>query len=171
LPSRTHCWNRRWHVWYGGYLLGSSRHCAPVPSTHNTPFNTARVSRQGRPRPSLRRAGCRIGSKTDHSASLTSQRPRIGFWSYQSYPSICPKFAANKRENSRHLFMGQVLVKSLVLLIGTPGPPTDIEVEVLSSHRCTGKLQMSKARAAWWASASLLSPRNSSPKTFEPGQP
>jgi hypothetical protein len=83
LPSRNHCWNRRWHVWYGGYLLGSSRHCAPVPSTHSTPFNTARVSRQGRPRPSLRRAGCRIGSKTDHSASLTSQRPRIGFWSYQ----------------------------------------------------------------------------------------
>ena len=99
LPSRTHCWNRRWQVWYGGYLLGSSRHCAPVPSTHNTPFNTARVSRQGRPRPSLRCAGCRIGSRTDHSASLTSQRPRIGFWSYQSYHSICPKFAANEREN------------------------------------------------------------------------
>jgi hypothetical protein len=120
LPSRTHCWNRRWHVWYGGYLLGSSRHCAPVPNTHNTPFNTARVSRQGRPRPSLRRAGCRIGSKTDHSASLTSQRPRIGFWSYQSYHSICPKFAVNKRENSRHLFMGQVLecnTSSLMSLI------------------------------------------------------
>ncbi len=99
LPSRTHCWNRRWQVWYGGYLLGSSRHCAPVPSIHNTPFNTARVSRQGRPRPSLRRAGCRIGSKTDHSASLTSQRPRIGFWSYQSYHSICPKSAVNKSEN------------------------------------------------------------------------
>jgi hypothetical protein len=98
LPSRTHCWNRRWQVWYGGYLLGSSRHWAPVPSTHNTPFNTARVSRQGRPRPSRRRAGCKTGSKTDHSASLTSQRPRIGFWRYQSYHSICPKFALNKRK-------------------------------------------------------------------------
>jgi hypothetical protein len=21
-----------WQVWYGGYFLGSSRHCAPVPS-------------------------------------------------------------------------------------------------------------------------------------------
>ena len=104
-PSRTHCWNRRWQVWYGGYLLGSSRHCAPVPSTHKTPFNTARVSRQGRPRPSLRRTGCRIGSKTDHSASLTSQRPRIGFRSYQSYHSICPNFAQNTKRKQASLFM------------------------------------------------------------------
>jgi len=38
-PLRTHCWNRRWHVWNGGHLSGSSRHCAPVAKTHNTPCN------------------------------------------------------------------------------------------------------------------------------------
>jgi hypothetical protein len=43
LPLRTHCWKRLWQVWNGGYFSGSSRHCAPVPSTHNTPFSTARV--------------------------------------------------------------------------------------------------------------------------------
>ena len=42
LPSRTHCWKRRWQVWYGGYFLGSSRHCAPVPKTHKIPLSTAR---------------------------------------------------------------------------------------------------------------------------------
>ena len=49
-PLRIHCWKRRWQVWYGGYFSGSSRHCAPVPSTQNTPFSTARVSCHGRPR-------------------------------------------------------------------------------------------------------------------------
>ena len=110
LPSRTHCWNRRWQVWNAGYLLGNSRHCAPVPSTHSTPFNTARVSCQGRPRPSLRRAGCRIGSKTDHCSSLTSQRPRIGSWSYQSYHQICLNSEVSERQINCYLFMRLVLV-------------------------------------------------------------
>jgi hypothetical protein len=43
-PLRTHYWNRRWQVWKSGSFSGSSRHCAPVPSTHNTPFSTDRVS-------------------------------------------------------------------------------------------------------------------------------
>ncbi len=62
LPSRTQCWKRRWQVWYGGYFLGSSRHCAPVPKIHKIPLSTARVSCQGRPRPSERRFGRKIGS-------------------------------------------------------------------------------------------------------------
>ena len=33
LPAYTHWWKRRWQVWYGGYFLGNSRHCAPVPNT------------------------------------------------------------------------------------------------------------------------------------------
>src|ERR1035437_7644993 len=65
-PDRTHCWNRRWQVWYGGYFSGNSRHCAPVPSTHNTPFNTAR------------RSGRSTGSTTSHCSSVNSQRPAIG---------------------------------------------------------------------------------------------
>jgi hypothetical protein len=81
LPSRTHCWKRRWQVWYGGYWLGSSRHCAPVPNTHKIPLSTARVSCHGRPRPSARRFGRKIGSMSCHWASLSSHRPRM--------PSFC----------------------------------------------------------------------------------
>jgi hypothetical protein len=74
LPSRTHCWKRRWQVWYGGYFLGSSRHCAPVPKTHKIPLRTARVSCHGRPRTSERRFGRKIGSISCHWASLSSHR-------------------------------------------------------------------------------------------------
>src|SRR2546427_6748103 len=82
LPSRTHCWKRRWQVWYGGYFLGSSRHCAPVPNTHKIPLSTARVSCHGRPRPSVRRWGRKIRSISSQWASLSSHRPRM--------PSFCP---------------------------------------------------------------------------------
>src|ERR1700735_1657132 len=74
-PLRIHCWNRRWQVWYGGYFSGSSRHCAPVPSTQNTPFSTARVSCHGRPRLSSRRCGRSTRSTTAHCSSVSSQRP------------------------------------------------------------------------------------------------
>ena len=77
LPACTHCWKRRWQVWYGGYFLGNSRHCAPVPNTHRIPLSTARVSCQGRPRPSGRRSGRKIGSTIFHWASLGSHRPRM----------------------------------------------------------------------------------------------
>jgi hypothetical protein len=76
-PLRIHCWNLRWQVWYGGYFSGISRHCAPVPKTQNTPFSTDRVSCQGRPRLSARRAGRSTGSTTAHCSSFSSQRPVI----------------------------------------------------------------------------------------------
>ena len=76
-PLRIHCWKRRWQVWNGGYFSGNSRHCAPVPSTHNTPFNTARVSCHGRPRLSARRAPRSTGSTISHCSSFNSQRPAI----------------------------------------------------------------------------------------------
>jgi len=66
LSSRTHCWKRRWQVWYGGYFLGNSRHCAPVPKTHKIPLSTACVSCHGRPRPSARRFGRKSGSISCH---------------------------------------------------------------------------------------------------------
>lgn len=78
LPLRTHCWKRRWQVWNGGYFSGSSRHCAPVPSTQSTPFNTDRVSCHGRPRLSARRAPRNTGSTINHCSSVNSQRPAIG---------------------------------------------------------------------------------------------
>jgi len=77
LPERIHCWKRRWQVWNGGYFSGSSRHCAPVPSTHSTPCSTARVSCHGRPRLSSRRPGRSTGSTTAHCSSVNSQRPAI----------------------------------------------------------------------------------------------
>jgi len=52
-PSRTHCWNRRWHVWYGGYRCGRSFQGAPVRKIHNIPFKTLRGSRARRPLGSL----------------------------------------------------------------------------------------------------------------------
>ena len=48
-PCRTHCWNRRWHVWYGGYRWGISFQGAPVRKIHSIPFSTSRKSRAGLP--------------------------------------------------------------------------------------------------------------------------
>lgn len=91
-PLRTHCWNRRWQVWNGGYFSGNSRHCAPVPKTHSTPCRTARVSCHGRPRLSARRRGRSTGSTTSHCSSVSSQRPRIGaFGDQQSVSRVPPK--------------------------------------------------------------------------------
>lgn len=71
--ARTHCWNRRWQVWYGGYRSGRSFHGAPVRSTHRMPLRTSRLSRQGRPRPSARRRGTGIsGSRIAHCSFVRS---------------------------------------------------------------------------------------------------
>lgn len=48
-PCATHCWNRLWQVWYGGYLDGRSFHGAPVRNIHRIPFNTSRGSLGLRP--------------------------------------------------------------------------------------------------------------------------
>jgi hypothetical protein len=77
LPSRTHGWKQRWQAWYGGYLSGSSRPRAPVPKTRQMPLSIAPVSCHGRPRPSARRLGRKVGSMSCHCASLGSHRPRI----------------------------------------------------------------------------------------------
>ena len=52
-PCLTHCWNRRWQVWYGGYRWGKSFQGAPVRSIHRIPFSTCLGSRGGRPLGSL----------------------------------------------------------------------------------------------------------------------
>ena len=53
VPCLTHCWNRLWHVWYGGYLAGRSFQGAPVRKIHNIPFITSRGSRSFLPRGSF----------------------------------------------------------------------------------------------------------------------
>jgi len=77
LDALIHCWNRRWQVWYEGYFSGNSRHCAPVPSTHNTPFRTARGSCHRRPRRNADDPGRSTGSTNFHCSSVNSQRPVI----------------------------------------------------------------------------------------------
>jgi hypothetical protein len=52
-PCRTHCWNRLWHVWYGGYRGGKSFQGAPVRKIHKMPSKTSRGSRAGLPLGSL----------------------------------------------------------------------------------------------------------------------
>jgi hypothetical protein len=49
IPSRTHCWNQRWHVWYGGYRWGKSFQGAPVRKIQRIPFITSRGSLGLRP--------------------------------------------------------------------------------------------------------------------------
>jgi hypothetical protein len=78
VPSRTHPWNRRWHVWYEGYLSGRSFQGAPVRSTQRIPLRTSRDGRQGRPRPSLRRGSSGIkGFNSCHCSSVRSMAAMI----------------------------------------------------------------------------------------------
>lgn len=54
-PCSSQSCKRRQQVDPLGYCRGRSRHLAPVRNTHNTPSKQARLSAQGRPRPSRRR--------------------------------------------------------------------------------------------------------------------
>jgi hypothetical protein len=72
-PCRTHCWNRRWHVWYGGYRWGISCQGAPVLKIHNIPLSTSRGSLGGRPLGSLGGvAATMIGSIRIHCSFVSS---------------------------------------------------------------------------------------------------
>jgi len=64
IPCRTHCWNRLWHVWYGGYRCGRSFQGAPVRRIHIIPFNTSRGSLGRRP------LGSFIGVKDEITGSI-----------------------------------------------------------------------------------------------------
>jgi len=77
-PSRTHCWNRRWQVWYGGKRSGKSSHRAPLLKTQRMPLITSRLSFQGLPRPSSRRGGSGMsGAIIAHCSSVNSSRRAI----------------------------------------------------------------------------------------------
>ncbi len=72
-PIWVHCWNRRWQVWYGGYLSGRSFQGAPVRKTHKMPLSTSRGSRGGRPRPpGFRCIGGTSGSMRRHCSLVRS---------------------------------------------------------------------------------------------------
>ncbi len=72
-PWRTHCWNRRWHVWYGGYRAGMSFQGAPVRMIHRIPLSISRGSRGGLPRGSLGGVNSMItGSNRFHCSFVSS---------------------------------------------------------------------------------------------------
>lgn len=74
-PDRTHCWRRRWQVWYGGKRSGKSCHRAPDRKIHKMPFNTSRSSRLGLPLPSDRLGGSGMSrSMIAHCLSFNSSR-------------------------------------------------------------------------------------------------
>jgi hypothetical protein len=77
VPSRDHCWKRRWQVWYGGNLSGKPCQRAPLLSIQRTPFITSRVSFQGRPRPSSRRGGSGINGPIIAHCSSVNSSPRL----------------------------------------------------------------------------------------------
>jgi hypothetical protein len=72
-PARTHCWKRRWQVWYGGNRSGKSFQRAPLRKIQRMPLSTARSSFHGRPRPSGRRGGAGMsGRMMFHCSSVNS---------------------------------------------------------------------------------------------------
>ena len=72
-PERTHCWKRRWQVWYGGYRSGMSCQRAPVRKIQRMPFIISRSLTLGLPRPSALLAGLgRSGLTIAHCSSLRS---------------------------------------------------------------------------------------------------
>jgi hypothetical protein len=91
IPDRTHCWNRRWHVWYEGYRSGKSAQGAPVRSTHRMPLRTLRRPLQGAAAPVLpARWFGDEASRTAHWRSVSSRAlsGSIGFTSENYYASV-----------------------------------------------------------------------------------
>jgi hypothetical protein len=76
-PCRTHCWNRRWHVWYAGYRCGTSFQGAPVRNIHKMPLSTSRGLRAGRPRPSFFGVGDKTKGSIRVHCSFVSSIPNI----------------------------------------------------------------------------------------------
>ena len=76
-PSLTHCWKRRWQVWYGGNLSGKSHQRAPERRIHSTPFKTSRSGRRGLPRVCTTGGLSNSDSIKDHCSSVNSSRRAI----------------------------------------------------------------------------------------------
>lgn len=76
-PSSSQYCKRRQHVAALGYLGGRSRQGAPLRNTHKMPSKHARLSAQGRPRPSRRRLSLgKSGSNFFHCWSVIMSNSR-----------------------------------------------------------------------------------------------
>lgn len=73
-PSLTHCWKRRWQVWYDTNLAGRSHQRAPERKIHSTPLRTSRSVRRGRPRVWMLAGLSKSGSSNAHCSSVNSSR-------------------------------------------------------------------------------------------------
>jgi hypothetical protein len=73
-PSLTHCWKRRWQVWYGGNLSGRSHQRAPERRIHSTPLKTSRSGRRGLPRVCVEAGMSNNGSINAHCSPVNSSR-------------------------------------------------------------------------------------------------
>lgn len=69
VPSRTHCWNLRWQVWYDGYSRGRSLQRAPVFKIQRTPLRTSRAGTGGRPTRPARVSSSNSGAMSCHCFS------------------------------------------------------------------------------------------------------
>ncbi len=106
-PLRTHCWSRRWLIWFGRYTLDNTCHCAPVCRIQSAPFNTVRVSVGGR---AHRRSRSRV-FRTVQSASGSSSSARIRSpWIRRSYFLPAAISAETQAKTTARLFMRLVLV-------------------------------------------------------------
>ena len=103
-PERTHCWNRRWHVWYGGNSLGRSCQAAPVRIIHRMPSRTSRDSRQGLPRPSARRFGAGINGWSFSHCSSVRRRAKGVFLAF-SADAVLGDLNRLDHTNSENRFM------------------------------------------------------------------
>ncbi len=95
LPSLTHSWKRRWHVWYGGNLSGKSAHLAPERKIQSTPFITSRSDLRGLPRVAITDVLSKSGSIKDHCSSVNSSRLAISEV-YQTIFEMASSFKAEK---------------------------------------------------------------------------
>lgn len=98
LPSLTHAWNRRWHVWYGGNLSGKSCQRAPERRIHNTPFKTSRARRGGLPRVWISSAFSNNGAIKFHCSSVNSSRLAIR----EVYQTIFEMASNKTKKNQNH---------------------------------------------------------------------
>jgi hypothetical protein len=92
LPVRTHRWNRRWLVCYGGYFSGISRHRSQVSQNPENTRVAAII-----PPPKWTAAHC---------SSFSSRRPVTGLRGY-------PRTAPGSHESASQAFMRLVPVRSL----------------------------------------------------------
>ena len=82
LPARTHCWKRRWQLWYGGVLVGQF---TPLRSGAQHPQNSVEHRSRVLPRPTTTVGA---GALVDRSLRFCSKNGKAWL-----YPRICDRLS------------------------------------------------------------------------------